>query len=124
MGNEYLGFMPRPPRAATGSLCYHVLNRGSGQADVFHKDGDYEAFVTLIGLACDRLSMRVLAYCLMRNHFHLVLHLTKTVYLSRWMQWLTTGHVRRYHRHYRSSGHVWQDRFKGFVIDPRAKQQN
>ncbi len=110
--------MPRPPRG----LCYHVLNRGDGQADVFHKDGDYQAFVTLIGLACDRLPMRLLAYCLLRNHFHLVLQPYEDGDLSCWMQWLTTAHVRRYHRHYRSSGHVWQDRFKGFVIDPRAKQ--
>ena len=60
--------------------------------------------------------MRVLAYCLMPNHFHLVLWPTKDGDLSRWMQWLLTAHVRRYHQHYHSSGHVWQGRFKAFPI--------
>ena len=61
--------------------------------------------------------MRVLAYCLMPNHFHLVLWPRKDGDLSRWMQWLQTTHVRRYHEHYRTTGHVWQGRFKAFPIE-------
>ncbi|MDB4778378.1 transposase, partial [bacterium] len=57
-----------------------------------------------------------LAFCLMPNHFHLVLWPREDGDLSRWMQWLMTSHVRRYHRHYQSSGHVWQGRFKAFPI--------
>jgi len=60
--------------------------------------------------------MRVLAYCLMPNHFHLALWPQADGDLSRWMQWVLTAHVRRYHRHYGSSGHVWQGRFKAFPI--------
>jgi putative transposase len=60
--------------------------------------------------------MRVLAYCLMPNHFHLVLWPRGEGDVSRWMQWLQTTHVRRYHEHYRTSGHVWQGRFKAFPI--------
>lgn len=60
--------------------------------------------------------MRLLAYCLLPNHFHLVLWPHEDGDLSRWMQWLLTSHVRRYHRHYDSSGHVWQGRFKAFPI--------
>jgi len=56
--------------------------------------------------------MRVLAYCLMPNHFHLALQPFKDGDLSRWMQWLSTSHVRRYHQHYRGSGHIWQGRYK------------
>jgi REP element-mobilizing transposase RayT len=56
--------------------------------------------------------MRVLAYCLMPNHFHLALWPAKDGDLSRWMHWLLTTHVRRYQRHYHSSGHIWQGRFK------------
>ena len=56
-----------------------------------------------------------LAYCLlMPNHFHLALWPREDGDLSRWMPWLMTTHVRRYLRHYRSSGHVWQGRFKAF----------
>jgi len=52
----------------------------------------------------------------MPNHFHMVLRPYKDGDLSAWMQWLMTAHVRRYHRHYHSSGHIWQGRFKSFAI--------
>ena len=109
--------MPRTARASRANYCYHVLNRGNGRAQVFHKPGDYEAFVALFERACERLPMRLLAYCLMPNHFHLVLWPRQDGDLSRWMQWLLTAHVRRYHRHYHGSGHVWQGRFKAFPIE-------
>lgn len=108
--------MPRPPRTTIGGICYHVLNRGNGRIRVFRKEADYEAFVRLIADACERLSMPVLAYCLMPNHFHLVLQPHGEDELSVWMQWLTTSHVRRYHSHHGGSGHVWQGRFKSFPI--------
>jgi putative transposase len=94
-----------------------VLNRGNGRAEVFHKDGDYLAFLRLLADANKRLRMRVLGYCLMPNHFHLLLWPHRDGDLSRWMQWLLTAHVRRYHTHYESSGHVWQGRFKAFPIE-------
>jgi putative transposase len=52
----------------------------------------------------------------MPNHFHKAVKPEKGEDLSRWMQWLMTSHVRRYHRHYESSGHVWQGRYKSFII--------
>ena len=87
---------------------------------VFSGDEDYEAFVDLLDRACERLPMRVLAYCLMPNHFHLVLSPHGDGDLGRWMQWLLTSHVRRHHRRRRSSGHVWGGRFKAFPIQQDA----
>jgi len=72
--------------------------------------------VVLLSQAAERVAVRVLAYCLMPNHFHLVLWPRKDGDLSRFMQWLLTAHVRRYHGHYHGSGHVWQGRFKAFPI--------
>jgi len=60
--------------------------------------------------------MRVLAYSLLPNHFHLVLRPYHDRDLGRWMHWLENAHVRRYHQHYHSSGHLWQGRFKAFPI--------
>src|SRR4051794_18951267 len=106
--------MPRTARASAGGYCYHVLNRGNARATVFptvfHKDQDYEAFLALVGEAGLRVPMRVLAYCLMPNHFHLAVWPRGDGDLSRWMHWLLTAHVRRYQRHYRGSGHIWQGR--------------
>jgi putative transposase len=69
-----------------------------------------------MGNAGDEIPMRVLAYCLMPNHFHLVLWPRHDGDLSRWMHWLVNTHVRRYHQHYHSDGHLWQGRFKAFPI--------
>ena len=109
--------MPRTSRASVGGICYHVLNRGNAQAEVFHKVDDFAAFLQLMAEANERLPLRILGYALMPNHFHLVLWPRADGDLSRWMQWLLTSHVRRYHRHYHGSGHVWQGRFKAFPIE-------
>ena len=83
---------------------------------MFHKDDDLEAFLRIVREAGIRVPMRVVAYCLMPNHFHLVLWPHSDGDLSRWMHWLLTTHVRRYLGHYAHSGHVWQGRFKAFPI--------
>jgi putative transposase len=108
--------MPRTARASRAGFCYHVLNRGNAQRTVFHKQGDFAAFVKLLGQAGERTDLRLLAYCLMPNHFHLVLWPRRDGDLSDYMMWLLTAHVRRYHQHYHSSGHVWQGRFRAFPI--------
>jgi putative transposase len=97
-------------------MWYHVLNRGNRREAVFHKPGDYDAFVEAIGDSCARLPLDLLGYCVMPNHFHLVIRPRADGDLGRWVQWLLMAHARRYHRHYRTSGHVWQGRFKAFPI--------
>jgi len=109
--------MPRSARAAVGGICYHVLNRGNARREIFLKDGDYQAFLKALGHACVQVPMRVLAYCLMPNHFHIVVWPKADGDLSRWLQWLLNAHVRRYHQHYHSSGHIWQGRSKSFPIE-------
>ncbi len=108
--------MPRTSRAPAGGYCYHVLNRGNARAKVFHKDQDFQALLDMIAEASLRQPMRILAYCLMPNHFHLVLWPRHDGDISRWVHWLLTTQVRRYQKHYHSSGHVWQGRFKSFPI--------
>jgi putative transposase len=77
-----------------GGICYHVLNHGNGRADVFHKDGDFAAFVMLVVSANECLPLRMLGYCLLNNHFHVVLRPYQDGDLSRWMQSLLSSHVR------------------------------
>ena len=108
--------MSRTARASRGGICYHVINRGNGRATVYHDTADYEYFIHLMRLACERLPMRVLAWCLMPNHFHLVLWPHEDGDLGRWMQRLLTGHVRQYHKRRGTSGRIWEGRFKAFPI--------
>jgi putative transposase len=112
--------MPRIPRGQIGGHVYHVLNRGNGGAVVFHKDADYQAFLDLLADAKARYPVEVLGFCLMPNHFHLILQPSTPDALSPFMQWWLTSHVRRYHQHYRGHGHVWQGRFKSFPIQQDA----
>ncbi len=109
--------MPRAPRASVGGLCYHVINRGNDRREVFRKDGDFQAFLKAMGHACIEIPMPVLGYCLMPNHFHMVLLPKDDGDLSRWMHRVQNTHVRRYHQHYHRSGHIWQGRFKAFPIE-------
>ena len=108
--------MPRIPRGQIGGHAYHVLNRGNGGATVFHKDADYTAFLDLLAAAKKKFPVKVFGLCLMPNHFHLVVQPATEATLSPFMQWWMTSHVRRYHQHYRSTGHVWQGRYKSFPI--------
>lgn len=112
--------MPRISRGLADGCWYHVINRGNGRQQVFHKDNDYEAFVSLLVAAGERYAWTVGAWVLMPNHFHLLVRPEQGDELSRAMQWLMTSHVRRYHGHYRSSGHVWQGRFKSFLVQEDA----
>lgn len=108
--------MPRIPRGQQGGYAYHVINRGNGRATVFHKPQDFEAFISVLAEARQRHRIKLFAFCLMPNHFHLVIEPEDSTALSKFMQWLLTSHVRRYHQHYGSSGHVWQGRFKSFAV--------
>lgn len=108
--------MPRPLRAIDQGLVYHVLNRGNNRQDVFLKDADFRAFLNALGDLKERKPFQLFGYCLMSNHFHLLLRPTGDSTISRIMQSLTVSHTQRYHRHHGSAGHVWQGRFKSPVI--------
>jgi len=108
--------MPRISRGLADDSIYHVINRGNGGQVVFQKDKDYEAFVNLMKEAKIRYAIKIFAYCVMPNHFHIVVMPHQSEDLSKWMQWLLTSHVRRFHKHYGTSGHIWQGRYKSFLI--------
>lgn len=108
--------MPRVARGLADGLIYHIINRGNGRQEVFHKEQDYLAFVEIMKEALQRFPVRLYAYCLLPNHFHLLVAPESADDLSKLMQWFMTSHVRRYHRHYRTSGHIWQGRFKSFIV--------
>lgn len=107
--------MPRNHRAARGGYCYHALNRGNARRTLFHQDGDYAAFVQLLREARERTPVRLLAWCLMPNHFYLALWPSADGDLNAYRMRLLTAQVRRYH-HYHGSGHVYQGRFRPFPL--------
>ncbi len=110
--------MPRPLRVDKAGYAYHVLNRANARLEIFHQDSDYQAFEKVLSQACERVSMQLLSYCLMPNHWHLVLSPHHDGDLARFMTWLTMTHTQRWHAYHNSvgSGHLYQGRYKSFPI--------
>ncbi len=116
---RYPLYMPRPRRAAEGGLVYHALNRANARLAIFETDEDHAAFERVLAQAVVRHEMRLLAYCLMPNHFHLLLWPREDGDLSQFMRWLTVTHTQRRHAHHRTAGtgHLYQGRFKSFPVE-------
>jgi REP element-mobilizing transposase RayT len=106
--------MGRPKRAADGGLIYHGLNRANARMPIFEKDGDYEAFEVVLQEAVERTETRLLAYCLLPNHWHLIVWPREDGELSTFTGWLTLTHTQRWHADRRTtgSGRPYQGRFK------------
>ena len=110
--------MPRRPRLAAGDLAYHVLNRRVGRLPLFEKPADYVAFEKNLAEAHAQTRIRIAAYCLMPNHWHLVLWPRRDGELSEVLRLITVTHTQRWHAHYHTAGTgpVYQGRFKSFPV--------
>ncbi len=110
--------MPRNARVDVGGLAYHVLNRANGRVRLFLDDDEYAGFEGLLLRGIERHAMRVLGFCLMPNHWHLVVWPREDGDLSTFMQWLTVAHTQRTHavRNTAGQGHLYQGRFKSFLV--------
>ena len=109
--------MPRKPRVAPGGYVCHVLNRSAGRTTLFRTDKDFAAFQRLIAEAQQRHPLRILAYCLMGNHWHFVVWPTGDGQLTAFFRWLTHTHVMRWRvaHHTVGYGPLYQGRFKSFI---------
>src|SRR3954454_6858169 len=111
--------MPRKARNAPGGFVYHALNRAVARLPLFQQDGDYAAFERVLAQALHEHPTRLLAYCLMPNHWHLVLWPRQAGELTAFLRWLTHTHSMRWHAHYHTggTGHLYQGRFKSFPVE-------
>ena len=110
--------MPRFARLAVGNTVYHVINRSNGRAHIFHKDNEYEHFEFLLAEGKELVGMRILAYCIMSNHWHLVLYPRKDGDMGEFMRWVTTTHVRQRRTQTQSvgQGRLYQGTYKSFPV--------
>lgn len=110
--------MPRAPRVNLGGIAYHVLNRANGRLPLFECEADYALFGNVLAEAHRRVAMRTLGYCIMPNHWHLVLWPRADGDLPEFMRWLSVTHTNRYHAAHGTigTGHLYQGRFKSFPI--------
>ena len=108
--------MGRPLRNSQGGYVYHVIGRGLKPKPMFRSTEDYQEFDRTLAQAVDRFESRLLAFCVLPKHWHLVLIPRKDGDLSRLMAWLMTTHSARWHTKPRRSGTggLYERRFRSF----------
>jgi REP element-mobilizing transposase RayT len=108
--------MARKLRIEYAGAIYHVMNRGDHQEPICADDVDRETFVQTLGEACVKTGWQVHAWCLMDNHFHLVVE-TPEPNLVAGMKWLLGTYTGRFNRRHRKVGHLFAGRYKSLVVD-------
>ena len=108
--------MARPLRVEYSGACYHVINRGNRRQEIFQRKRDCELFIDKLCEFSGVFSVEIFSYCLMGNHFHLYIR-TAQPNLSRFMQSFLTSFTILKNRYDRSSGHLFQGRFKSVLVE-------
>ncbi len=108
--------MPRKARTLGDGCIYHVMNRGNAGQLVFRQGHDHLAFLDMLLYAKQRYKVELFAFCLLRDHFHLLVRPHRARNLSHCMQWLQTSFARRFNDYYGTEGPLWQGRYKSFLV--------
>jgi putative transposase len=111
--------MARPLRVEFPGAFYHVINRGNAGEAIFRSNGDREKFLEYMGKAVERFGIKVHTYCLMTNHYHILIE-TPEANLSRAVQWLNVSYAVYFNRRRHRKGHLFQGRFKSILVDADA----
>ena len=108
--------MGRSLRIYYPGLIYHVINRGNNRQAIFLEDEDFKRYLGVLYRFKKFYDFQLYAYCLMTNHDHLLVRVSEKGSISKIMQSITLAHTKHYHFKYRTSGHVWQGRFKSPIV--------
>jgi REP element-mobilizing transposase RayT len=108
-------YMARRLRVEFPGAIYHLINRGDRRENIFRDDADREKFLETLGETCAKTDWQVHAYCLMRNHFHLVVE-TPQPNLVAGMKWFLGTYTSRFNRRHKLSGHVFSGRYKSLLV--------
>ncbi|MCK4839127.1 MAG: transposase [Desulfobulbaceae bacterium] len=108
--------MSRPLRIEYHGAWYHVMNRGRRREKIFTTSKDYELFINVLNETAELFNLKVSAYCLMSNHYHLLIH-TPDGNLSRCMRHVNGVYTQRYNRAHKKDGQLFRGRFKAVVVD-------
>jgi REP element-mobilizing transposase RayT/DNA-directed RNA polymerase specialized sigma24 family protein len=111
--------MARPLRIEFPGAVYHVTSRGDRREPIFLNDRDRHGFLDVVAQALARFDAEILAYCLMGNHYHLVLH-TRKANLSLLMRQINGVYTQAFNRQHNKAGHLFQGRFKAILVDRDA----
>ena len=119
MNLRYTRRMARPLRIQFENALYHITSRGNTRQDIFLDDKDRERFLESLGRVVDRFGWICHAYCLMNNHYHLLIE-TPRANLSQGMQFLNSILCQGFNRRHKRVGHVLQGRFKAILVEKES----
>jgi putative transposase len=105
--------MPRAARVILDNACYHVITWGNEKRVTFKSEDDYEKYMKVLLKYKKKYGFKIYGWCLMNNHPHKVL---ESDLLSKAMHGINMSYAKYFRYKYGSAGHVWQDRFKSYVI--------
>jgi putative transposase len=108
--------MARPLRIEFSGALYHVTSRGDGQEDIYLNDNDRVVFLEVLDSVCKRFNWVVHAYCLMNNHYHLLIE-TPDGNLSQGIRQLNGVYTQEFNRHHHRVGHIYQGRYKAILVE-------
>lgn len=108
--------MARPLRLEFEGALYHIISRGNARQKIFRTDADYRQFLKILSVVVERYSWLVHAYCLLSNHYHLLVE-TPQPNLSAGMRQLNSTYAQYFSRRHDRPGHLFQGRFKAYVVD-------
>lgn len=108
--------MSRPLRLEFSGALYHITSRGNGRKNIYFEDSDFELFLEILNDVCDSYRCLVHSYCLMNNHYHLLLE-TPDANLSKIMRQLNGVFTQSMNRKHRHVGHLFQGRYKAILVD-------
>lgn len=108
--------MPRQLRLEYAGAIYHIMSRGNRREAIFKDDRDRERFLRTLQEACEKTGWQVHAWCLMNNHFHVVME-TPQANLVAGMKWLLGTYTIRFNRRHRLTGHLFSGRYKSLIVD-------
>jgi REP element-mobilizing transposase RayT len=111
--------MARPLRIELADAVYHITSRGDRREPIFRTDRDREDCLEVLARAMERFDAQVLAYCLMGNHYHVVLH-THAPNLSRLMRHLNGVYTQRFNHRHELTGHLFQGRYSAILVDRKS----
>jgi putative transposase len=108
--------MARKPRLEFPGAIYHINHKGNHQEYIYRDDDDRKLFLTLLKTTIERMNWVCHAYCLMGNHYHLLIEIPEGI-LSRGMAWLNGVYTQKFNRKYGLTGHLFQGRFKSKPVE-------
>ncbi len=108
--------MPRTARSLISNSAYHIVTRGNQRQKVFFENEDNERFIRTVMRYKKKFETKIYAYCLMPNHIHLLADPLEKMLLNKFMHGINMSYAKYFNHKYKKCGHLWQDRFKSFIV--------